>query len=178
MSNIPVNPQTPPTGGFTAPPPSSPPAPSPSPRATVRRIRPRGAVATLVTAVIGALLIWAVAVPLGGLDLELAATGQSVGPAAIIGAVLVGGAAAWLLLALAIHLPHGRTIWTGGAVAVLVLSLTGPAVSGAVGAVLVVLVLMHLVVGIVLILGLRRSTAPRLMAGSAVAGRTVTGEAS
>lgn len=168
MSNIPLNPRTPPTSGFTAQP-----SPPPSPRATARRIRPRGAVAALVTAVIGALLIWAVAVPLGGLDLELAASGQSVGPVSIIGAVLIGGAAAWLLLALLIRLRRGRAWWTAVAVAVLVLSLTGPPLSGAGVPVLVTLELMHLVVGIVLILGLRRSAVRQVGAG-----RTVIGEAS
>lgn len=168
MSNIPVNPQIPPAGGSAAPPVSS-----TSPWAGARRIRRRSATATLAAAAAGALLIWAAADPLGGLDLELTASGQSVGPASIIGAVLIGGAAAWLLLALALRVPYGRTVWTGVAVAVLVLSLAGPALSGAGGAVLAVLVLMHLVVGIVLILGLRRSAVPRFGTG-----RTVTGEAS
>lgn len=166
MSNVPRIPQTTPTGGPTAPPASS-------PLASARRIRLRIAVAAVATAVAGALLIWTVAVPLGGLDLEVAAAGQRVGPASILGAVLIGGAAAWLLLALALRFPYGRTVWTGVAVAVLVLSLTGPVLSGAAGTVLAVLELMHLVVGLALILGLRRSSVPVVGAG-----RTVTAEAS
>lgn len=166
MSTIPPTPGTPTMSGSSMP-------PTATPRASSRRIRPRIAAATLATAAVGGLLVWAAAVPLGGLDHELAAAGQHVGPASIIGAVLIGGAAAWLLLALLIRLRRGRAWWTAVAVAVLVLSLTGPPLSGAGGPVLVTLELMHLVVGIVLILGLRRSAVRQVGAG-----RTVIGEAS
>ena len=54
----------------------------------------------------------------------------------------------------------------------LLLSLAGPPLSGTVGAVLLVLELMHLVVGGVLLLGLRRSVVTRQTAR-----RTVTAEA-
>lgn len=163
MSNIPLVPAAPTTRGASG-------RPSPAPWATARRIRRRIAAATFVTAVVGGLLVWAAAVPLGGLELN--ASGQTVGPVSIIVAAMAGGAAAWLLLALLIRRPHGRTWWTALGVTVLLLSLAGPPLSGAGGAVLVILELMHVLVGLVLILGLRRSTVP-----PPAGGRTVTAEA-
>ncbi len=126
------------------------------------------AAAVIACAAAGGLLIWAAAVPLAGLELEVAGAGQRVGPTSIIIAALVAGVAAWLLLALLSRLAHGRTVWTVVGSVVLLLSLAGPAISGAGGAVLVVLELMHVVVGVVLLLGLRRRAAPRRGAGRTV----------
>lgn len=137
------------------------------------RIRTRTALMTLTAAALAGLLIWALAVPGAGIDLTVAAAGRSIGPAAVLGTALLGGAAAWLLLALLQRRENGRARWTILALAVLVLSLGGPPLAGAAGPVLLILELMHLLVGGVLVLGLRRSAAP-----SDLAGRTVTAEAS
>lgn len=143
-----------------------------TPRSRTPGRRSRPAAAVIACAAAGGLLIWALAVPLAGLELEVAAAGQRVGPVSIIIAALVGGLAAWLLRALLSRWAHGRTVWTVLGSVVLLLSLAGPALSGAGGAVLVVLELMHLVVGVVLLLGLGRRAGPRRRAG-----RTVSTEA-
>lgn len=136
------------------------------------RVRPGRAVAALGAAVAAGLLVWVAATALGGLPLEVPGAGQSVGPGSVTAAALLGGAAAWLLLALLCRRPGGRARWTRVGILVLVLSLIGPVVSGAAGGVLLVLEGMHLLVGTVLILGLRRSAVPR-----SAAGRTVIAEA-
>lgn len=141
--------------------------------ATTGTMRPRRTLITLVGAVIAGLLVWAVAVPVGGLELDVGATGPEVGPLSICVAALVSGAAAWLLLALMIRRPRGRARWTAIAGVILALSLAGPVLSGAVGAVLMTFELMHLLVGSVLIIGLRLSVVPQ-----PAARRTVTAEAS
>ena len=53
---------------------------------------------------------------------------------------------------------HALTAWTVVAVVVLMLSLSGPLTAATNAAVAIALVLMHLVVGAVLIMGLRRTT--------------------
>lgn len=136
------------------------------------RVRPGRAVTALGAAVAAGLLIWGAAAPLGGLSLAVVAAGRIVGPGSVTVAALLGGAAAWLLLALLGRRPGGRRRWTRVGILVLVLSLIGPVVSGAAGGVLLVLEGMHLLVGTVLILGLRRSAVPR-----SAAGRTVIAEA-
>lgn len=138
-----------------------------APPSTARSPRSRAVLLTLTAAAAAGLLVWAAAVPLAGIELELA-TGQIIGPVSILGAALVGGALGWLLLALLVRLPWGRTVWSAVAAVVLLLSLTGPLLSGAAGGVLLILELMHLAVGLVLILGLRRSTAARALAGTTV----------
>lgn len=139
---------------------------------TEHRVRPGPAAAALAAAVAVGLLVWGAATALGGFPLEVPGAGQSVGPGSVTAAALLGGAAAWLLLALLGRRPGGRTRWTRLGILVLVLSLVGPVVSGAAGGVLLVLEGMHLLVGTALILGLRRSAVPR-----SAAGRTVTAEA-
>ena len=87
--------------------------------------------------------------------IEAGPTAQAVGPASIVFAVLVAGLAAWGVLALLERFTKtsDRTFavvgWT-----VLVLSLLGPVLTGAVGVVLVVLLAMHLVTGATLVIGL------------------------
>ncbi|WP_433190592.1 DUF6069 family protein [Actinoallomurus sp. CA-150999] len=106
-----------------------------------------------------ALVVWALAVPLAGTTLTVRAGGgtSTVGPVPVAVASLLAGLAGWALLAvLERSATRPRRIWTITAVAVLVLSLTGP-LTGATGAgTALVLVLLHLVVGTVLVLGLAR----------------------
>lgn len=103
------------------------------------------------------LLFWAIAVPLAGIDLTAGsgAAAQTVTPASIVTAALVGGIAAWGTLALL-----ERSTTRGGRVfaiigwTVLAVSLLGPVFTGAAGAVLVVLLVMHVVTGATLVIGL------------------------
>ncbi len=137
---------------------------------------PRGARATTMTtrgafvqlavvgvAAIGGLLVWAIAGPLAGVPLVVAAGGSpmAITPVSIVVAAVVTGAAAWLLLALLSRHPRGLAAWTIVGTVVLLLSLLGPALSGAAGMTLVALEAMHLVVGGTLIIGLRRTASRR-----------------
>ncbi|MEV6986885.1 DUF6069 family protein [Sphaerisporangium sp. NPDC051017] len=103
-----------------------------------------------------ALALWTLAVPVGGiaLDVRLGGAVQPVGAGAVAAAALGAGLAAWALLAaLERLLARPRRAWTIIAVAVLVLSLAGPL--GATGtAALVTLAALHLIVGAILIPGL------------------------
>lgn len=157
MSNLPLT--SPPPAGAGAYAGQSPPR---------RRVRPFRASASLLLAAAAGEMIWVLTVPLAGLPLEVAPVDRTVGPPAIALSALLGGTAAWALLALLARFPHGPASWTGVGTVVLLVSLVGPPLSGATGVVLLALELMHLVVGGVLLVGLRRSLTPR----------TVTAEAS
>lgn len=109
-------------------------------------------VVTIAAAATAALAVWALAT-LAGID--LVAGPITIGPASIVAAVLVAGGAAWLLRWLLARLRAGKAIWTTIAAIVLVLSLASPVVSGAAGAALAVLELMHVLVGGGLLLGIR-----------------------
>jgi hypothetical protein len=125
-------------------------------RRTGRRSGVRRA-GTLALAAGAALVVWAIGVPLAGLDLTVGsgAAAQSVGPASVVVVPLLAGGAAWALLALLeSRLRHGRRSWRITAWTLLALSLLGPAGADASGKVLGVLVAMHLVVGVTLIVGL------------------------
>jgi hypothetical protein len=121
------------------------------------RRRRLGRVATIAMATVLPLLVWTIAVPLGGMELVAGSgpTAQTVAPASVVFAGLVTGFAAWGVLALLERFatrsaPAFAIIgWT-----VLALSLLGPVVTGATGAVLVVLLAMHLVAGTTLMIGL------------------------
>ncbi|ANJ26082.1 DUF6069 family protein [Agromyces aureus] len=116
--------------------------------------------AVLLVAAVLPLLIWAVAVPIAGLDLTVGTgpTAQVVSPSSIVVAVLVAGCCAWGVLALLERFSRrsGRTFaiigWT-----VLAVSLLGPLLSAVSGVVLVVLLAMHLATGAALVLGLPRA---------------------
>ncbi|PWH06384.1 hypothetical protein DEO23_05260 [Brachybacterium endophyticum] len=108
---------------------------------------------SIVIALVAALLVWVLATPIAGLDLH--AGSFSVDPGAIIPAILMLGVLAWALRLALGFASRGAKIWTIIAVAVMVLSLLGPIVLGASGGALVALLAMHLLVGGVLILGLR-----------------------
>jgi hypothetical protein len=86
---------------------------------------------------------------------------QQVGPAAVALASLVAGLAAWGLLALLESRGRrARRTWSLIAVAVLVLSLTGPLTQSSGAGSAATLTALHLIVGVVLIAGLRRPVRP------------------
>jgi hypothetical protein len=118
-------------------------------------------VLTVTVAATAALVLWAVAALLPGVDLTVRVGGrvQPVGPVAVAASGLVAGLLAWALLAVLERLltRPGRT-WTVLAVVALVLSLAGPLGSGVGTANRLVLAAMHLAVAAVLIPGLRRTT--------------------
>jgi Family of unknown function (DUF6069) len=117
----------------------------------------------VLAAVVGALLIWAVADPLAGVDLSVGtgSSAKAVGPGAVtIVSLLAGLAAVGLATLLARVTPRPRRTWSLVAVSTLVLSLVGPlgAASPAAG---VSLGAMHLVVGATLVLGVGRTIEAR-----------------
>ncbi|MFC0527443.1 DUF6069 family protein [Phytohabitans kaempferiae] len=96
-----------------------------------------------------------------GLGADLTAGGRTVTLAAVAVATTVAGLAAWGLLAiLERSTRRAATAWTWISVAVLVLSLAGPAGAETAGG-LVALVSMHVAAGAVLIAGLRRTVRSR-----------------
>ena len=130
-------------------------------RSTIGRIRQR--VLTVAAAVVAAVLAWLIAVPIVGIDLLVRPGGgaaQQVGLGSVVAVSLLASLLGWGLLALLERLVSRRalTAWTVVAVVVLMLSLSGPLTAATNAAVAIALVLMHLVVGAVLIMGLRRTT--------------------
>jgi hypothetical protein len=111
-----------------------------------------GAVAA---AVLAALAVWVLAVPVLGITLAAAPIGgpvQAVGPVAVAAGPLCAGLSGWALLAvLERRAARPRRSWTAVAVVVLVLSLGTPLLGGVGAAATVTLVAMHLVAGGVLI---------------------------
>ena len=123
-------------------------------RTTARRT---GRAITVAAGAAGALLLWVVNDPWAGIDLAVRqgdAT-QHIGPAAVVGAALIAGLAAWGLLALLERTARrsARTFRIT-ALIVLVLSLAGPLGSGVGTSSRLVLLGMHLTVGVALIIGL------------------------
>lgn len=111
---------------------------------------------------IAALAVWAVAVPVLGVDLHAAPgtnPAQPVGPGHVVVTGLLAGLAGWGSLALLERtVSRARTVWTVIAAVVLAVSLSGP-LAGVTAADTVVLAVMHLAVGAVLIPGLARTAA-------------------
>lgn len=86
------------------------------------------------------------------------APAQQVGPASVIAVSLLAGLAAWALLALLErHARHPRRTWTAAAATVLVISLAAPLTAGRGMATVTALCCLHLAVGAVLILAMRRT---------------------
>ena len=114
----------------------------------------------MVGAALAPLVLWALTVPLLGVDLTARAGGvaQTVGPGAVVVAGLVCGLAAWVLLALLERtVRRAGRVWGIVAGAVLAVSLAGPLGSGADTAGVLVLCGMHVLVGAVLIPGMVRT---------------------
>jgi hypothetical protein len=127
--------------------------------ATTRPALARRAIVVAV-AVAAALAVWALA-RLAGVTLSVRQGGtvQTVGPAAVLLTSLFAGLVGWALLALLTRLTRrGRGIWTGTAITVLALSLAGPLGGGIGTTAKLCLLCLHLTVGLVLIIGLRRAT--------------------
>jgi hypothetical protein len=105
---------------------------------------------TVLGATAAALVVWLVAGPLAGLDLNVS-TGE-VGVGAVIATPLIAGLAGWGLLALLERTAKNpRRLWTTIAVVFLVISLAGPLTLAATVPAMIALACMHLVTGAVLI---------------------------
>jgi hypothetical protein len=117
----------------------------------------------VAAATAAALAVWAVAVPLLGLHLFVRfgnGAPQSVGVDYVLGASLVASLLGWgLLVILERRAAHYRAIWTGIAIAALLVSLSLPLSAGTTTSTRVALALMHIAAAAVLIPALRRSAA-------------------
>jgi Family of unknown function (DUF6069) len=135
-----------------------------APRRSATRGRAGRRASTVAAAVLAAVIVWLVAVPVAGLELRVLLGGaiQEVGIGSVVTVSLLATLIGWGLLALLERLlpARARTAWTAIAGSVLVLSLAGPLTGGTTPAVAATLALMHLAVGAVMILGLRRSARP------------------
>jgi hypothetical protein len=135
-----------------------------TPRPTSVR-RPRTALRRLLTVLAATgsgLAGWMIAGPIGGIDLTARQGGSTseVGPAAVVVTAVAVGLAGWAALAgLERIAVRARAVWTALAVLTLVGSLLGPLAAATNGPARVSLAALHLIVGAVLIGGLRR-TAP------------------
>ena len=116
-------------------------------------------------AVIAAVAVWLVAVPLLGLHLLVrfgGAAPQSVGVGLVVGASLIGSLLGWGLLAmLERRTVRARTIWSVVAIAVLFVSLSLPLTAGTTASTKVVLAIMHVAVAAVLLTTFRTRSAMR-----------------
>lgn len=129
-------------------------------QATQRDRNARRSLTSILTIIIAALaaeIVWAIAVPLASIELVVPQAGMTVGPISIAASVVLAGLAAWGLRVFMARTRKGLNAWTAIGAVVLVLSLGGPTLSGASGPVLAVLEIMHVVAGLVLIVGLRLS---------------------
>jgi len=119
----------------------------------------------VLLSVVAATIVWFIATLAGA---EFAVTSPLAGTMSIdltllIATVLPIALAAWGVLALLERFtPRAKSIWTIAAVVVLGLSLPPLALLGATVGTTVALVLMHLVTGLILILGLRRGARSRV----------------
>jgi predicted permease len=112
-----------------------------------------------------AVALWTLAVPLLGIHLLVRfgnSAPENVGIGFVIGASLVGSLLGWGLLAmLERHTARARTIWTGVAAVLGLMSLSLPLSAGTTTSTRIVLALMHLAVAAVLIPTLRQSAPAR-----------------
>lgn len=118
-------------------------------------------------AVLAALAVWVIAVPLLGVDLRVSMSPggsdvQTVSTPFVVAASLLVSLLGWALLALLERrTARAATIWTVVAAVVLLLSLGSPLSSGTTAATKVTLALMHIAVAAVLIPTLRSTTRSR-----------------
>jgi hypothetical protein len=116
-------------------------------------------------AVIAAVAVWVVAVPLLGVHLLIrfgSGAAETVGVDYVIGATLIASLAAWGLLAvLERRTSRARVIWTVVAAVVLLVSLSLPLTAGTTSASKTALALMHIAAAAVLIPTLRHGSATR-----------------
>lgn len=126
-----------------------------------RSVRWRDRALGVLLAVLAAVLIWVVAAPVAGVDLEATlAEGEppmKIGLGAVIVSSLLTSLLGWGLLALLERVTrHGLRIWVIVAAVFTLLSLAGPTAADSGGA-MVALALMHVAVGAVLIAAMVRS---------------------
>ncbi len=121
----------------------------------------------VTAAVLAALVVWSLAVPLLGVDLTVRTTPggssvQTIGPALVLAVSLLASLLGWGLLAgLERRTQRAGTIWTITAGVVLLLSLAGPLTAAITTAAAATLMLLHLSAAAVLILLLGRTASPR-----------------
>lgn len=116
-------------------------------------------VVTVATAIAAALLVWLIAGPVAGVEVAVRSGQgtQDIGAVHVVVVTAFAGLAGWALLAtLERRAGDPIGVWTVVAVVVLLLSLVGPLGASTVGAALT-LVALHLVTGVVLFVGFRRS---------------------
>ena len=132
--------------------------PSSDPR-SVGRLR-RNRILGVAGATLAASAVWAIEVPLLGIRLQTQfgnTAPQSVGLGLVVLSALAGSLAGWGLLALLERrFARARTIWTGIAIAVLLVSFSAPISARTTTTTKVALAMMHLAVAAVLIPTLRR----------------------
>ena len=127
----------------------------PSASAHVRRNRILG----VGGATLAAAAVWVIEVPLLGIRLQtqFGNTPQSVGIDLVVLSALAGSLAGWGLLAiLERRFTRARTIWTGIAIAVLLVSFSAPISAGTTTTTKFALAMMHVAVAAVLIPTLHR----------------------
>ncbi len=130
-----------------------------------RQLRSRGFAVT--AAVLAALVVWSIAVPLLGVQLTVRTSSggssvQTVGPAFVLVVSLLASLLGWGLLAVfERRTRRAGIVWTVVAGVVLLLSLAGPLTAAVTTGGKVSLVLLHLSVAAVLIPLLRRTALPR-----------------
>ena len=124
----------------------------PTPKPTV--------LAVVGIAAVAALADWAILSPLAGINLEARQGGtQHIGAPAVLAATIVVSFLGWALLAiLERRTPRARNIWTVVATIVCITSLGSPLTNGIGTGAKLGLASLHLIVGAVVILGLRRTT--------------------
>ena len=135
---------------------------------TIEPIRPqalrvRGArVLGVIGAAIAAAAVWAIAVPLFGVQLQVQFGNgalQGVGIATVLISSLLGSLVGWGVLALLEQrTARARAIWTGLATAGVLASLSLPLIAGSTISTKATLAVMHLAVGAVLIPAMRRAS--------------------
>ena len=126
-----------------------------------RALRVRGDRALgVVGAAIAATVVWAIAVPLLGVQLQVRFGGgalQGVGIDVVLISSLLGSLVGWGVLALLEQrTARARAIWTGLATAGVLASLSLPLIAGSTISTKATLAVMHLAVGAVLIPAMRR----------------------
>jgi hypothetical protein len=118
--------------------------------------------AGVLGAALSAAAVWAVAVPLLGIQLVVrfgSGPIQVVGIEAVVISAMAGSLAGWFVLAMLERLfRKGLTIWTGLATAGVLASLSVPLIAGTTLSTKIALPLMHLAVGAVLIPAMRRGS--------------------
>ncbi|TDO48629.1 hypothetical protein EV643_107259 [Kribbella sp. VKM Ac-2527] len=126
------------------------------------RVPGRSRLAVVGVTVAAALALWAILVPLAGVDLK-AQQGSTieVGAGSIFFASAAMAFAGWALLAiLERRTINARKIWTVLAIITCITSLGSPLFSGIGAGARIGLASLHLIVGATLILGLRRTALP------------------